>query len=276
MSVTESRAVKMITGRADPWPRIASSTWKPSISGSPMSKINRSNWPDSAYSKASRPSTATVVAWPAARRPLLTNAAIRGSSSAIKMAAISSSSVSAGSGMIMVKVEPRPASLTSWTVPWCASAMAETMASPRPAPVSPLPAGRPARANRSKIRRWSGSAMPTPSSRTQIRSAPSATAAPRAITAARLGEADGVRHQLDESLGDPLRVELDGLARRRLDQPRAVCDRLDLVQHGEQQIVDRERAPGVRSRVGGLWPAPSARRPAAASGPARRWPGRGS
>ena len=160
------------------------------------------------------------------------------------------------------KVAPWPYAESTVAMPPCAWAMAATIARPSPEPSSPRPGC--ARPNRSKMRCWSSAAMPMPSSRTHSRSVSDAgTGVPSAAVGpfdpgaerdrgGRLGVLDGVRGELDQGLGEALRVRVHHEIGLFIDLPMAVGQDVHFLHHLVQKLRDPDGLAPDEAGVAGV------------------------
>ena len=120
-------------------------------------------------------------------------------------------------GISSLTTAPPPGRWPAVTWPPCASAMARTMASPRPAPPSLRARSWSGRRNRSNACGRKSAGKPGPRSRTSITSAgPSPSGRQHHVRPAR-GEPQRIVHQVVHGLPDPARVGRDHQPSRRVD-----------------------------------------------------------
>ena len=210
--------------------------------------------------RARRPTTA--VANPLARSPFSTNAAIRGSSSAMRIRLIGGTSVRPADGRRSglsdarqpgARIVDRPAPGRRCrteldALPPCAvgdrAGRSPARARRRPSAASPAAAaGEPLEDPLAVVGGDARAGVARPSSRSSCR----ADARRRARSVARRGVLDRVVGELQQRLGEALRVERDdhGPARLAVDPPSASAEPADLVEHLVESAPRRRSAAGA-------------------------------
>ena len=191
-----------------------------------MSETTTSNGCSASFSSASSPDAATLTTWPDGLSMRTTALVIIGSSS------------TASTRNARTRLDSRVAAGASWTqlrrgatrrsgkasaerrarrrapsaprcCPPCCSTMPNTIARPRPVPLSPLVVK-----NGSNTRSWTSALMPTPESATSMMPCPSSTTHPQADRAARRQRIDGVEDEIGHQLAQLGRRALNGRAGR--------------------------------------------------------------